>query len=83
MGPLAQQLKSASVMPDLTELSKKNNGVFPFMRIYETIDGTHSATWHGTRQMPIWGPRYKIEARESAYDEFRADSEVFVAVSLR
>jgi len=51
--PLAQ-LKSTTAVPDLTELSKKNDGVFPFMRIYEKIDGTRSMTWHGTRQMPVW-----------------------------
>ena len=81
-GPFAQQLKSATVVPDLTELSKKNNGVFPFMRIYEIIDGTHSVTWHGTRQMPVWGPRYRSEAGESLYDDFRADPEVFVRARI-
>ncbi len=81
-GPLAQQLKSATVMPNLTELSKKNNGVFPFMRVYEIIDGTQSVTWHGTREMPVWGPRYKSEAGESLYDDFRADPEVFVRARI-
>jgi mono/diheme cytochrome c family protein len=81
-GPFAQQLKSATAVPDLTELSKKNNGVFPFMRIYEIIDGTHNVTWHGTRQMPVWGPRYRSEAGESVYDDFRADSEVFVRARI-
>ena len=81
-GPFAQQLQSAAAVPDLTELSRKNNGVFPFMHVYETIDGTHSVTWHGTRQMPVWGPRYKSEAGESLYDDFRADPEVFVRARI-
>jgi hypothetical protein len=52
---------SGTVVPNLTELSKKNNGVFPFKRVYETIDsGKVSA--HGTREMPIWGERY-VRAR--------------------
>lgn len=60
-GPFAQQLKSGTVMPDLTELAKKNNGVFPFKRVYENIEsGKVSA--HGTREMPIWGERY-VRAR--------------------
>jgi mono/diheme cytochrome c family protein len=60
-GIFADQLKSGTVVPNLTELSKKNNGVFPFKRVYETIDsGKVSA--HGTREMPIWGERY-VRAR--------------------
>ena len=81
-GPLAQQLKSATVIPNLTKLSRKNNGVFPFMHVYEIIDGTQSVTWHGTREMPVWGPPYKSEAGESSYDDFRADAEVFVRARI-
>jgi len=39
-GPFEGLLKSGTVVPDLTELSKKNNGVFPFAHVYATIDGT-------------------------------------------
>jgi len=81
-GPFAQLLKSGTVVPDLTELSKKNNGVFPFMRVYGAIDGTQGVTAHGTQQMPVWGPRYKIEAGESVYDDFHADAEAFVRARL-
>lgn len=81
-GPLAQQIKSATGIPDLTTLSKKNNGVFPFASVYDVIDGTQTVTWHGTRQMPVWGPRYNSEARESFYDDFRSDPEVFVRARI-
>ena len=67
-GPFADQLKSGTVVPNLTELSKKNNGVFPFMRVYETIEsGKVSA--HGTREMPIWGERY-VRARILALTKY-------------
>jgi len=67
-GIFAGQLKSGTVVPNLTELSKKNNGVFPFMRVYETIDsGKVSA--HGTREMPIWGERY-VRARILALTKY-------------
>ena len=49
---------------DLTTLAKRNNGVFPFARIYETIDGTQQVKAHGTREMPIWGLDYRAEAYE-------------------
>jgi mono/diheme cytochrome c family protein len=81
-GPLAQKIKSAAGMPDLTVLSKKNNGEFPFARVFEVIDGTQSVTWHGTRQMPVWGPGYNSEARESFNDDFRSDPEVFVRARI-
>lgn len=60
-------------IPDLTVLSKKNNGVFPFERIYQTIDGTQAMKAHGMREMPIWGQRYRVEAAkhfvDTPYDE--------------
>lgn len=50
--------------PDLTTLSKRNNGVFPFVRVYELIDGTQVVKPHGTRDMPIWGTKYNAKAAE-------------------
>src|SRR6516164_3354684 len=56
-GPISAQL---TVMPaDLTVLAKKNNGVFPLNAVYEVIDGRKSIITHGTREMPIWGDRYR------------------------
>jgi hypothetical protein len=81
-GPFAQQLKSGTVVPNLTELSKRNNGVFSFMRVYQIIDGTQSVTAHGPREMPIWGPRYKSEVGESVYDDYRADVEAFARARI-
>jgi mono/diheme cytochrome c family protein len=61
-GPYAQLLnKRAS---DLTQLTRKNNGVFPFARIYEVIDGRQVVSGHGERDMPIWGNAYRIKAGE-------------------
>lgn len=50
-----------SRVPDLTTISKRNGGVFPFERIYETIDGRLAVAAHGTREMPIWGKEYGDE----------------------
>ena len=46
--------------PDLTKLSKNNNGIFPYKNVYLTIDGTDEIKSHGSRQMPIWGNRFKM-----------------------
>lgn len=47
---------------DLTTLAKANKGVFPVQRVYEVIDGRQTVPSHGTRDMPIWGTRYLVEA---------------------
>ncbi len=63
-GHFALLLKSDAVLLNLTELSKKNNGTFPFARVYETIDGTVLVRAHGPKEMPIWGQEYKIKSYE-------------------
>lgn len=52
-GPVAQFLKTAPA--NLTQISKKNQGTFPFWRVYRTIEGSEVVAGHGTREMPIWG----------------------------
>jgi len=69
-------------VPSLSTLSKSNGGVFPFARVYEIIDGTQAMLAHGTKEMPVWGPRYKIEAGERPYEDYRADPEVFVRARI-
>lgn len=66
---------------DLTTLSKKNNGVFPFARVFETIDGTHVLKAHGTRDMPIWGVEYKVKAAEY-YRDVNYDDESYVRARI-
>ena len=48
----------SKTIPNLTTLSKNNNGVFPFARVYQTIDGREQVQAHGTREMPVWGREY-------------------------
>jgi mono/diheme cytochrome c family protein len=47
---------------DLTQLARKNDGRFPFLEVFQMIDGRQEIAVHGTRAMPIWGDRYKVEA---------------------
>lgn len=44
---------------DLTQLTTRNNGNFPFIETYLMIDGREMIKYHGTRLMPVWGDRYK------------------------
>ena len=52
-GPVAATL---TVEPaNLTQLSQKEGGEFPFWRVYRSVDGRLELPGHGTREMPIWG----------------------------
>jgi len=53
---------------DLTVLSKKNSGVYPFDRVYMVIDGRLDVGAHGSRDMPIWGAQYNVQAAASYMD---------------
>jgi len=56
--------KFLTVQPsDLTQLTKKNAGRFPFWQIYRTIDGREEVRGHGTRDMPVWGARFRADAK--------------------
>jgi hypothetical protein len=43
---------------DLTQLSKKRNGEFPFWYVYRVIDGREEIRTHGPREKPIWGDEF-------------------------
>lgn len=76
-GSILDLLKKAP--PDLTVLSKKNNGVFPFDRVYETIDGRQQIKAHGERDMPAWGDRYSTDTAKAAeyYVDVPYDMEMY------
>jgi mono/diheme cytochrome c family protein len=59
-GPFSTQLKVWP--PDLTQLSKKNKGVFPQMHVEEAVDGEFGKAAHGSAEMPIWGPVFRSMA---------------------
>lgn len=41
--------------PDLTLLSKRNGGKFPFEHVYRIIDGREMTESHRRAAMPFWG----------------------------
>lgn len=60
-GPAASALKTE--VPDLTILTKKNEGPFPAARVRRMILGDEVVASHGSREMPVWGPIFhQIEA---------------------
>lgn len=63
-GPFVEFLKRSP--PDLTTLARRNGGVFPVARAYEVIEG--AGPGHGTRDMPVWGRDYRVQAGEYYVD---------------
>lgn len=55
-GPLARDLYKAPA--DLTRLSERNGGEFPYWLVFATIDGRHAANQLDYRDMPVWGERF-------------------------
>jgi mono/diheme cytochrome c family protein len=68
-------------MADLTTLSRRNNGVFPFQWLQEVIDGRQAFRSHGPREMPIWGLDYLGRAADSNRD-VPYDPESFVRARI-
>jgi mono/diheme cytochrome c family protein len=77
-GAMADLLRVAP--SDLTQLSKKNGGQFPFWRIYGTIDGREEVMAHGTRTMPVWGAHFLTEAGGQPLDEHRVIGRILALV---
>ena len=48
--------------PNLRRLRMGAGGNFPFWEIYRKIDGQSEIPGHGTRDMPIWGDRFRAQA---------------------
>jgi mono/diheme cytochrome c family protein len=64
-GPVASLLNRK--VPDLTTLAKNNNGVLPVAALYEVIYNEKEIPAHGSRDMPVWGREFRLEA--GGYDE--------------
>jgi mono/diheme cytochrome c family protein len=64
-GPLAEHL----IRPpkDLTEISARNGGDYPFWRIFEIIAGEKAVEGHETFQMPDYAKQMKSENFKPGY----------------
>ena len=56
-GPAAAALKKPPA--DLTQLTRKNGGKFPEMKVANVIRGDDVVAAHGSRDMPIWGSVFR------------------------
>ena len=54
-GPFARLMNVG--VPDLTTLASANEGNFPFLKVFMTVDGRTQLEGHGA-PMPVWGERF-------------------------
>ena len=73
-GPISDLLRRSP--PDLTQLARRNGGILPVDRLYDSITGDAVAS-HGSRDMPVWGTVYRSDAA-SYYAELPYDPEAYV-----
>lgn len=72
-GPAAVALKQA--LPDLTLISRRNKGKFPFQHVRTLIEGTAPGPLaHGIPEMPIWGPIFHEVEADQDWGEVRLDA---------
>ncbi|MDO6587448.1 c-type cytochrome [Salipiger sp. 1_MG-2023] len=63
-GPVAEVL---STQPsDLTQISSQYSGIYPADEVYRVVSGQNMINPHGSREMPVWGPRYWQVAADRA-----------------
>jgi mono/diheme cytochrome c family protein len=52
-GPAGPALKKQPA--NLTDLTERNGGKFPDLKVFNTIKGDSDMPAHGSRDMPVWG----------------------------
>lgn len=69
-GPAAPALK---VRPaDLSQLTKKNGGKYPELKVVNFVMGDETVAAHGSRDMPIWGDVFRSMHNDEATLKLRA-----------
>lgn len=79
-GPFGENLKTPP--SDLTMLQKQNGGVFPASHVYSVIEGTADVRLHGSREMPIWGRRFRARIKESEEEFFPGDANEYATTRI-
>jgi len=66
---------------DLTQLTKKNAGLFPRERVIEVIDGRADVKVHGPCDMPVWGDWFSTEAANDGLDKDQREAVVSARIN--
>jgi mono/diheme cytochrome c family protein len=82
-GPVAVFLRRRPA--DLTQIAKRNKGVFPAARVHQLIDGRQVVKAHGDSQMPVWGDAFSkaMVGSDEATIKARIDAMVAYLASIQ
>lgn len=80
-GPAASALKKTPA--DLTTLTVRNNGKFPELRVYGTIQGDSDLAAHGSKDMPVWGSVFQDASRSNGEVQMRISNLVAYVKSIQ
>jgi mono/diheme cytochrome c family protein len=73
-GPVSQSF--TVMVPDLTRIAKRQNGVYPEEKVRQIIDGRQLMRAHGSRTMPVWG--YEFQSQNDATESGAKKTSVIV-----
>ena len=73
-GPVAPALGQKPT--DLTRITEQHGGVFPFVAVFEAIDGTRTVRAHGVSEMPIWGEVFQSDPASPLEQQILASGRV-------
>jgi len=59
---------------DLTRISQRNRGKFPFERVVQSVDGRKPMKGHGRTDMPAWGD--VLLSKREGYDEEKVKEQI-------
>ena len=76
-GPLASAMRRKPA--NLTEILKREGGVFPSAKVFQIIDGRTKVAGHGGPDMPVWGDVFKRAIDGGQADAVKARIEALVA----
>lgn len=64
-------------------LQKSNGGVFPVTKVYSVIEGTVDVRVHGSRDMPVWGNRFRARIKDDEDESFSsADTDEYATTRI-
>ncbi len=84
-GKGAQAEKRAApgyISVDLTQISKHHGGEFPRQQVYDAIDGSRRIAAHFRGDMPRWGQRYNIDAKNQPDAQQRVQQRISALVAF-
>lgn len=70
--------------PDLTLISQRRGGKFPYQRVKDIIDGEKTGLLsQGDREMPIWGPIFHAVEFDQDWGEVRLNAIIRYVESIQ